>query len=97
MKFLSHRYEMALAIAMQWLLISQRAGSCHRYEMVLAIAMNVPWDRKQELWSYALDLPHIRIVQNLSPIGMGLRLELRYILVLCRCYYFFKLIHKTGV
>ena len=65
--------------------------------MAHAIALNAPWDRKQELWSYALALPHISTAQNLSPIGMGLRLELRYILVLCRCYYFFKLIHKTGV
>lgn len=97
MKFLSHRYKVALAIAMQWLLISQRAGSCHSYAMVLAIAMNVPWDRKQELLIYALDLPHIRTVQNLSPIEMGLRLELQLILVLHHCYYFFKFIHKTGV
>ena len=97
MKFLSHRYKVALAIATQWLLISQRAGSCYRYEMVLAIAMNVPWDRKQELLPYALAIPNIRTVQNLSPIEMRLRLELQLILVLRHCYYFFKFIHKTGV
>lgn len=96
MKFLSYSYKVALAIATPWFLTSQRAGSCHNNEMALAIAMNALWDRKQELLLYALDLPHIRTVQNLSPMGMGLRLELQLILALC-CYYFFKLIHKTGV